>query len=192
MDIDINAITEEEGRILADIARGAVAAYLKDAVKIEFPRDIPDILKQKLGVFISLKKVESGQEKSISSMGYPLPLKPTVEAVIDSGIAAAIRARVNGVESLDEVIIEVSLIGAIEPLQAERRASIPEQIRIGEDGIMIERGFHRALYLPGLAVEHGWDSEGFLSEGCVKAGLMPDAWLDEATKLYKFKVKVFR
>lgn len=192
MDIDIDSITEEEGRILADIARGAVAAYLKDAVKIEFPRDIPDILKQKLGVFISLKKVESGQEKSISSMGYPLPLKPAVEAVIDSGIAAAIRARVNGIESLDEVIIEVSLIVAIEPLQAERRASIPEQIRIGEDGIIIERGFHRALYLPGLAVEHGWNSEDFLSEGCVKAGLMPDAWLDEDTKLYKFKVKVFR
>ncbi len=183
-------IGEREGKILVDIAKAAITAYLKEGVKIELPKDIPVTLKQKIGVFVSLKKSEGG--KSLCSMGYLLPLKPAAEAIIDSAIAAAIRARLCGIESLDGVNMEVSIVDSIEPLQVDQRAALPDYIKIGEDGILVERGFQRALYLPQVAVEHEWDSSDFLSECCVKAGLMPDAWLDKDTKLYKFKVKVFR
>ncbi|MEM2934542.1 MAG: TIGR00296 family protein [Methanocellales archaeon] len=185
-------IGEREAQILIDIAKAAIAAYLKEGVKIELPADIPVALRQKMGIFISLKKSEGGKEKSFSSMGYPLPVKPLAEAIIDSAIATAIRAQIYGIESLDGVNVEVSIIDSLEPLEAGNRANLPDFIKIGEDGIVIERGFHRALYLPQIAVEQGWDSSDFLSECCIKAGLMPDAWLDEATKLYKFKVKVFK
>jgi uncharacterized protein (TIGR00296 family) len=186
-------IGEREGKILVDIAKAAIAAYLKEGVKIEIPEDIPAILKQKFGVFISLKKKEGNdRDKSISSIGYLLPFKTAAEAIVDSAMAAAIRARLYGIESIDDVNVEVTIINSIEPLQVHQRVTLPEYIKLGEDGILIERGFQRALYLPQIAIERGWDSLDFLSECCMKAGLMPDAWLDEDTKLYKFKVKVFK
>ncbi|MEM2924581.1 MAG: TIGR00296 family protein [Methanocellales archaeon] len=185
-------IGEREAKILVDIARAAAAAYLKDGVKIKLPENIPPALNNKIGVFVSLKKIEGGKERNLFSMGYPLPIKPAAEAALDSAVAVAIRARINGIETLDGMDVEVSIIGSIEPFEGYDRASLPDQIKIGEDGVLIERGFHRALYLPQIAVENGWDGSDFLSECCVKAGLMPDAWLDRDTKLYKFKVKVFK
>ncbi len=193
MAFKINSINEGECRILVGIAREAAETYLREGIKIAIPVNIPKLLEQRLGVFVSLKKKgENGKQKSISAIGYPLAVKPLVEGVVDSAIAAAIRARANGVERIDEVDVEVSIIEDLESLLSDRRASIPEQIKIGRDGILIERGFHRAIYLPQIAVEHAWDGESFLSECCVKAGLMPDAWLDKDTKVYRFKVKVLR
>src|SRR5438132_1379070 len=41
------------------------------------------------------------------------------------------------------------------------------------------------------AVEYAWEAAEFLSEACMKAGLLADAWLDPATRVYKFQAEVF-
>ncbi|MBU4502657.1 MAG: TIGR00296 family protein, partial [Nanoarchaeota archaeon] len=64
-------------------------------------------------------------------------------------------------------------------------------IKIGRDGLIAEAGFYRGLLLPQVPVEQEWDKETFLSHTCMKAGLMPDAWLDKRTKIYKFQAQVF-
>ncbi len=55
----------------------------------------------------------------------------------------------------------------------------------------MERGLARGLLLPQVPVDEGWTSEEFLSHTCMKAGLMPDCWLDEETKIYTFEGIVF-
>jgi len=62
---------------------------------------------------------------------------------------------------------------------------------VGREGLIGERGLYRGLLLPQVPVEFGWDEEEFLSQCCIKAGLPPDYWLVEGTKIYKFQAIVF-
>ncbi|MCQ4350269.1 MAG: AMMECR1 domain-containing protein, partial [Sulfolobales archaeon] len=41
-------------------------------------------------------------------------------------------------------------------------------------------------------VEYCWDEETFLAETCLKAGLLPDCWLDERVTVKKFQGIIFR
>ena len=69
-------------------------------------------------------------------------------------------------------------IGSIEPIDS------PDRFRIGEHGIILEKGPYRSVYLPEVAVEQGWSREETLASLCQKAGLGPDAWREGA----RFKV----
>jgi uncharacterized protein len=44
--------------------------------------------------------------------------------------------------------IEVSLLSAAEPMQFHREADALAQLRPGIDGVILERGWHRATFLP--------------------------------------------
>jgi len=57
--------------------------------------------------------------------------------------------------------------------------------------LSVAQGPYRGLLLPQVAAEYGWDAAEFLSEACMKAGLLADAWLDPATRVYKFQAEVF-
>src|SRR5262249_23556730 len=60
------------------------------------------------------------------------------------------------------------------------------------DGLVVVRGQSRGLLLPGVPVEHGWDARRFLEQVCVKAGLHPSLWKDDATSLMTFEGNVLR
>ena len=60
-------------------------------------------------------------------------------------------------------------------------------MEIGRHGVQIARGHARGLLLPGVAVEHGFDSQTFLEQVCLKAGLPTDAWLDDDATLMVFE-----
>ncbi len=62
---------------------------------------------------------------------------------------------------------------------------------IGRDGLIVTRGPYSGLLLPQVAPEWGFDSLEFLSQTCVKAGLPPDAWLDEDTMVEHFQAQIF-
>ena len=61
-----------------------------------------------------------------------------------------------------------------------------KEVKVGEDGLIVERGFYKGLLLPQVPVEWEWDEETFLCQCCIKAGLPPDSWLVKGTKIYKF------
>ena len=50
---------------------------------------------------------------------------------------------------------------------------------IGKHGLRIVKGDRHGLLLPGVALEHQLDAEGFLQQVCRKAGLPTDAWQDD-------------
>ncbi len=58
---------------------------------------------------------------------------------------------------------------------------------IGKHGLRIAKGYHHGLLLPGVAVEHHLDAEGFLEQVCQKAGLPADAWQDDDAVLMTFQ-----
>ncbi|MBC7090237.1 MAG: TIGR00296 family protein, partial [Methanobacteriaceae archaeon] len=68
----------------------------------------------------------------------------------------------------------------------------PKRIKVGVDGLIIEKGPYKGLLLPQVAVEWGFDEEEFLCNTCLKAGLPPDCWYDQETKVYKFQAQIFQ
>jgi hypothetical protein len=94
-------------------------------------------------------------------------------------------------EELDEVVFEVSVLTPPEPVEVENPHDYCSQIKVGRDGLIIERTYCKGLLLPQVPVELGWDEETFLCECCVKAGLPPDSWLLKGTKVSRFEAIIF-
>ncbi len=189
--------TLEEGRFLVKLARKAVETYLSTGKIIDPPPNTPEkLLKDNYGVFTTIEKVYGPVKMTElrGCIGYPHGYRNVAYATIYSAIAAAVedpRFPPMKLDELSEVIFEVSILSPMEEVKASPRDR-PKHIKVGYHGIVIERGFYAGLLLPQVPVEYGWDEETFLSEGCVKASLLPDCWLDEETKVYRFQAQIFK
>jgi hypothetical protein len=122
-------------------------------------------------------------------------MEPLVVATINAAIEAATDdprfEPVQLSEFKDDVALEVSVLTVPEELEATEPVERPKEVGIGCDGLIVGRGPYRGLLLPQVAPEWDWNAEEFLSQCCLKAGLPPDAWLDEKTKVEKFQAIVF-
>jgi AmmeMemoRadiSam system protein A len=87
-------------------------------------------------------------------------------------------------DEIDHVVIDLSVLTRPEPVED------PTEIIIGRHGVIVERGLERALLLPQVAPEHGWDRETLLARTCDKAGLAIDAWKHGAA-IFRFEAEVF-
>ena len=62
-----------------------------------------------------------------------------------------------------------------------------EAVVVGKHGLIVERGENRGLLLPGVATEHSFDAETFLTHTCLKANLPAVAWREEETRISTFE-----
>ena len=69
--------------------------------------------------------------------------------------------------------------------------SMIDEIEVGTHGLYIVRGRKRGLLLPQVAADRNWNRNTFLEPTCMKAGLPPDTWDKEGTKIYIFSADVF-
>ncbi|CAG0991978.1 hypothetical protein FLAV_02357 [Flavobacteriales bacterium] len=183
-------LTKSEGEMAVRLARTAIKECLTNGKKIN-PDNLPDIFKEKRGVFVTLNKKIASKELR-GCIGRPYPVLPLGEAIILSAINAAREdPRFYPVElkELDEIVIEVTVLTVPKRINAKPR-DIPDKIVIGRDGLIISSGSSSGLLLPQVAVEHGFNCTEFLSQTCMKAGLMPDAWL-EGAQVYSFEGQIF-
>ncbi|MGB9853450.1 MAG: TIGR00296 family protein [Candidatus Bathyarchaeales archaeon] len=187
-------LTLKEGKILVKLARTAVEEYLKTRKCIGVPEGLPEKLLQPCGVFVTINSVESGEKALRGCIGYPYPTAPLAQAVIDSAISSATqdpRFYPLSLNELGKVVFEVSVLTPPQLLEAEKPSEYPSKIKVGEDGLIIERGFYKGLLLPQVPVECNWDEGEFLCQCCIKAGLPPDSWLIKGTRVYKFQAIIF-
>jgi AmmeMemoRadiSam system protein A len=120
-------------------------------------------------------------------IGYPEPDLPLVDVVERCAVSAAIsdpRFPPVSVAEWNDVDLELSVLGPIEPVDRI------EDVVIGRDGLIVEFGRRRGLLLPQVAVEWKWDAAEFAAQTCIKAGLPRDAW-QKGAKLFKFEAEVF-
>ena len=184
----------EEGKFLIQLARDAVNGKLEKSKTIQPPKETPEKLFEQCGVFVTINSLRSGEKELRGCIGYPYPTSPLVEAVIDSAINAATQDPRFYPLSLDElgrVVFEISVLTPPEPVEVENPKEYISKIKVGEDGLIVEKGFYRGLLLPQVPVEWEWCEEEFLCQCCVKAGLPPDSWLTKGVKIYKFKAIIF-
>ena len=187
-------LTQEEGEYTVKLARKAAETYLKKGAVMKIPSDVPTKFNERCGVFVTINSVKSKRHQLRGCIGFPHPTTPLVQAIIESAISSASqdpRFSPMRAEELGEVVFEVSVLTPPEPVEVENPHDYCSQIKVGRDGLIIERTYCKGLLLPQVPVELGWDEETFLCECCVKAGLPPDSWLLKGTKVYRFEAIIF-
>ena len=175
-------LTQEEQRTCLKLARQALEHYFETGARLRSPVK-SGTLKEKRGAFVTLHV--DGELRGC--IGYPLPVKPLDETIIEMAVAAASQdTRFDPLEpkELKKLKIEISVLGLPEPV------GDPGKVRVGSHGIIVSKGFAKGLLLPQVPVEHGWDRETYLCHGCLKAGLPPDEW-KKGAKLEVFTAQVF-
>ncbi len=175
--------TEDEKKILKDIARKTIEAVVKGKKPPEL-KDVPEKLKEPYGVFVTITKHGSLR----GCIGHIIADEPLYKITLEMAKAAALNDPrfnpVNGKE-LPEIEIEISILTPME------RVKNFNDIIIGRDGLFIRRGYHSGLLLPQVATDYGWTVEEFLEQTCLKAGLPQDAYKSKDTEVYKFSAQIF-
>jgi len=187
-------LSDEEGKFLITLARRTVKQYLETGTAPKPPKETPKKLFEYCGVFVTINSVGHGEKELRGCIGYPYPTSPLVEAVIDSAVNAATkdpRFEALSLSELEKVVFEVSVLTPPEPVVVKNPQEYMREIKVGEDGLIVERGPYKGLLLPQVPVEWGWCEEEFLCQCCMKAGLPPDTWLTIDAKIYKFRAIIF-
>ncbi len=176
------AIGADSRHLLLNLARETIQCRL-DGRPLPSPSpDDPALLEQR-GAFVTLKI--DGRLRGC--IGHVIGVAPLWRAVRDNAIAAAFEDPRFEPLANDELARTRIDISALTPL----RVANADEVTVGRDGVMIERGRARGLLLPQVAVEYGWDRETFLDHTCRKAGLEAGCWRRSDTVVSIFSAEVF-
>ena len=143
------------------------------------------------GVFVTLNI----DHELRGCIGYPSPIEGMTlgEALVDAAVSAATRDPrfpMVRTQELGKIRIEVTIL--TEPVLLKGKATErPQHIKVGRDGLIVEHGPYKGLLLPQVPVEWGWDATEFLENTCIKAGVAPNSWVDDKTKVYTFSGQIF-
>jgi len=178
-------ISHENRVLLLKLARKTLEAYTRSGKRLEVDLNTyPKELLVRRSVFVTLNK-DGKLRGCIGNLG-PGDLLP--DSVADYTInAAASDPRFQPVQhnEVKDIKIEISVMTPFH--------EIPDyhQIRLGVDGVIISKGFYRAVFLPQVATETGWNLDEFLSHLSMKAGLPADAYKKPGMTFSVFQAEVF-
>jgi len=184
-------LTPEQGRELVKYARSVIELSFK-RLRPETPSALREAFKEDSGVFVTLQT--SNSHKLRGCIGFPEPIMPLGKAVMQAALSAAFEdSRFPPLEEkeLNHVVVEVSVLTKPELLKVKNPKEYLNEVKVGRDGLIMEKGWCKGLLLPQVPVEWEWDCEEFLCQTCGKAGLSPDEWLDPQTRVYRFSAKIY-
>jgi len=178
-----------EGKKAVDFARNVIEQYVKN--KKIFDSNLSGPFLDKQGAFVTIHTYPDHDLRGC--IGIPLPVMSLKDAIVEGAKSATRDPRFLPLEKeeLNKIIVEVTILTKPELIIISDPMYYLKEIEIGRDGLIVENGFYKGLLLPQVPVEQNWDIEDFLSHTCMKAGLMPDAWFDKKTKIFKFGGQVF-
>ncbi len=181
----------EEGAYLIKLARRTIEVYLSGKTPAP-PHEAPEKLRRKQGVFVTLYKYPERELRGC--IGIPLPEYPLLEATMRAAIASATedpRFIPLSLDELSKVVVEVSALTPPEEIKFSNPKELPNMIKVGRDGLIIEAGGFSGLLLPQVPVEYGWSPEEYLMHLCLKAGLSSTYWLTGKMRIYRFTAQIF-
>lgn len=183
MDSKLNS---DDKRLLLQLARHAIERRLAGAgpVMNSSPESLPNLLEEKGACFVTLKK---GTELR-GCIGHLTAFEPLYLNVIHNAEASAFSdPRFNAVtaDEFGNLVIEISVLT---PAVQVRSYS---DIELGRDGVILEVKGHRAVFLPQVAIEQGWDLVEMLTHLALKAGLKANDWRIKGAVLSVFRAHVF-
>ncbi|EZQ03812.1 MULTISPECIES: TIGR00296 family protein [Acidianus] len=192
--ISIQELDLERGKILVKLARRAIERKLRLSNNDILVND-PIINKRGLA-FVTIESFNGITYSLRGCIGYVQAVAPLKDIVQKAAVAAAFsdpRFPPISKEEFKELVIEVTVLTEPEEVYVNDRFDLPKMIKVGRDGLIVEKGImYSGLLLPQVPKEYCWDEETFLAETCVKAGLSPDCWLMNEVKIRRFYGVIFR
>jgi hypothetical protein len=181
----VKQLDTADQRQLLGIARRAIEAAVSRAPATDSSAGpVSADLSSPAAAFVTIR--EHGELRGcIGLMRFDAPLWRNVR---DAARAAALddpRFLPVAESELPALELEVSV------LEPPVDLSDPAGFIVGRHGIVVERGMHRALLLPQVATEMGWDARQMLEAVCRKANLPVDAWRDGSATLQVFESTCF-
>jgi AmmeMemoRadiSam system protein A len=176
-------LADDEKRELLRIARATLREHSFSG-RIPPGKPHRETLLTPAAVFVSLHAVDELR----GCIGTTEAEKPLYRAIQEMAVAAATRdPRFPPIaaEELDDILIEISVLGAA------RRIKGPGELTIGTDGVRVEIDGKRGLLLPQVATSAGWDAATLLAKTCEKAGAGAEAWKQPDASLLAFGAQVF-
>lgn len=126
-------------------------------------------LQARTATFVTLKR--GGRLRGC--IGSLEPVEAMYRSVHDNAVHAALRdPRFPAVTAAEVPDLDVQ-ISLLSPL---REIDSADAFAVGKDGVILEKGRHRAVFLPEVAVEQGWNRAQMLASLSLKAGLAADGW----------------
>ncbi len=183
---DDSTLSERDKEQLLSLARQSLVYFLEKRRVPEVSDlgvTVSDEMSRARAAFVTLKK----NHQLRGCIGDIFPRQPLYKSVITNAINAGVNDRrflpVTRAECND-IMIEVSALTAPEPIGSS------DAIRIGVDGVVLNKDGRSAVFLPQVAPEQGWDVSQMLTQLSLKAGLAADAW-KEGANLLVFQAEVF-
>jgi len=177
--MDAVYIPPDSQKRLIQVSRRTLESFVRGAQwQIDGVDDIY-LLASQYGAFVSLHK----RDELRGCIGTCFPTQSLYETVIEMTEAAASRDhRLPPIHAreLSEIHIEISVLSAL------TRAPDPLSLEIRSHGLHLESGARRAVFLPQVAAEYGWDMETFLAQLYLKPGLQESAWRWPETTISSF------
>jgi len=182
-------LTFDQGKESVKYARAVIEEVVRNKKIPE--NNLKGIFEEKHGAFVTLNTYPDRDLRGC--IGIPLPVMSLKEAIAEGARSATHDPRFPHLAEyeLDDIVVEVTVLGVPEKINVKKPEDYLSKIEIGRDGLIVEQGFSKGLLLPQVPTEQNWDKKEFLSHTCMKAGLRPNAWFDDETKISKFSGQIF-
>jgi AmmeMemoRadiSam system protein A len=172
--------------------RGALLALARSAVERALdggpPPEIAPVLEaltEPRAAFVTIRDPESGRLRGCR--GECPARRPLPECVSRVAVSAALddpRFPPVTREELPALRFEISALTAPAPIQ-------PEDVVVGEHGLLLSGEGVVGLLLPQVPVEQGWSRQEYLDGLCIKAGVPPGSWRRSELTLSGFEAEVW-
>ena len=168
---------------LLKLVRKTIGQFLTTQT-VPLPRDFGPVAREERGAFVTLKKKDGCLRGCIGRMVPDRPLAALIGAMaLQSAFEDPRFCRVTA-EELPDLRIEISVLTPMKPVSG------PEEIVVGRDGVLLQKGRCSAVFLPQVATEQGWGLEEMLSHLSMKACLPANGWRQGAS-FSTFQAQVF-
>ena len=177
-------LTTEERAELLRVARRSLEEHFAGTGPFR-PEPATATLGEKRGAFVTLHRARGGDLRGcVGMMRSEESLVCTVARMAVSAATEDGRFDPVTAAELPELQLEISALGPMLPIR-------PDEVEVGQHGLLISHEGRRGVLLPQVPVEHEWDRETFLDHTCLKAGLLPGTWREEGVELLGFTAEVF-
>lgn len=181
-------ISEQQGKILLELARKTLEERLVDGDPVQEPSD--PWLQDVGATFVTLKS----DGKLRGCIGNLEPVFSLWEGVCHNALNAAFNdSRFSPLteKELSTVTLDISVLTRPEELEYSDSADLERKLRPQIDGVTLRDGARGATFLPQV-----WEQIPtvalFLSHLCMKAGLPKEAWRERKLEIQTYQVQYFQ
>ncbi|MDP2856060.1 MAG: AmmeMemoRadiSam system protein A [bacterium] len=182
---------EKDKEFLLNLARQSIKYFLEnnEILKIDENGLSSPALKEKRATFVTL----TINENLRGCIGRLKAIKPLYQDVIENAINSAFydgRFKPLAPEEFLKIKIEISVLTPPQEITYRTAEELLQKLEPPRHGVIIEKDFHLATYLPQVWIELP-SKEEFLTSLCLKAGLSANEWKNNTLLVKIYEVESF-